>query len=155
MLAKGEFISACLNGTADPSSEYDGFFFYSPHLVESVLEIFGNDVKSIVAFDKNGDRVSIWRYENFQITLNFAKANRDPAVLIYGTKGNIYRDFNNTDAGSYTDITLSQELLVDNIINMMRTGHMPCSYEDLIVSVKMISAIEDSIKTGREIILQN
>jgi len=153
MIVKGEFISACLNGTADPSSEYDGFFFYSPHLVESVLEIFGNDVKSIIAFDKNGDRVSVWFYENFQITLNFSKSNRDPAVLIYGTKGNIYRDFNNTDAGTYGDITLSQELLVDNIVNMMRTGQMPCSYENLAVPVKMISAIEESIKTGKEIFL--
>ena len=153
MIAKSEFISACLNGTADPSSEYDGFFFYSPHLTETALEIFGKEVRSIAAFDKNGDRTAVWRYDNFQVTLNYTVAGRDPAILIYGSKGNIYRDFNNTDAGSYKDITLSQEILIENFLNMVHNGTMLYPYEDFVVPVKMISAINESVRTGKEIFI--
>jgi hypothetical protein len=36
---------------------------------------------------------------------------------------------------------------------MIRTGEMPRPYEDLLLHVKMISAVEESVKTGKEIFL--
>jgi predicted dehydrogenase len=148
LLAGDEFISASLNYPADPSSEYDGFYFYSPHLTEMVLEIFGHDVKSLVAFEKNGSRISIWRYPGFDITLNYTNGKHVSSALIFGKNENIFREI---DVGRHTDIIGIYALEVDHLIHMIRTGEMPRSYEDLLLHVKMISAVEESVKTGKEI----
>jgi len=148
LTAKGEFISAALNYAADPSSEYDGFYFYAPHLTEMALEIFGHDVKSIATFEKNESRISIWRYANFDVTLNYTKGAYEAGVLIFAKKNNVFREL---DIGHYTDFNNCYALEMDHLVNMIRTGEMPRSYEDLLLHVKMINAVEESAKTGKEI----
>jgi predicted dehydrogenase len=150
LIAKGEFISASLNYAADPASEYDGFYFYSPHLTEIALEIFGKEVKSLLTLEKNGSRVSIWRYPGFDITLNYTKGTHESAALIFAQNCNIFREI---DVGHHVDISLAYELEVEHLVHMIRTGEMPSSYEDLLLPVKMISAVEESVKTGKEIFL--
>ncbi|MDR0450520.1 MAG: Gfo/Idh/MocA family oxidoreductase [Treponema sp.] len=148
--ARGEFISASLNYAADPASEYDGFYFYSPHLTEIALEIFGNGVKSILTTEKNGSRISIWRYPGFDITLNYTKDTHESGALIFAKNCNIFREI---DVGHHVDISLAYALEVEHLVRMIRTGEMPSSYEDLLLPVKMISAVEESVKTGREVFL--
>jgi predicted dehydrogenase len=151
LIAKGEFISASLNYAADPASEYDGFYFYSPHLTEIVLEIFGREVKSILTVEKNGSRISIWRYAGFDITLNYTKDTHESGALIFAKNGNIFREI---DVGHHVDISLAYALEVQHLVHMIRTGEMPSSYEDLLLPVKMISAVEKSVETGREIFFE-
>jgi predicted dehydrogenase len=150
LVSKNEFITASLNYAADPSSEYDGFYFYAPHLTEMVLEIFGHDVKSIITFEKNGSRISIWRYPLFDVTLNYTNGTHVSGAVIYGKNDNIFRDI---DVGRHTDIKTAYALEVDHLIHMIRTGEMSRSYEDLLLHVKMISVVEESVKTGKEIFL--
>lgn len=148
LISKGEFISASLNYAADPASEYDGFYFYSSHLTEIVLGIFGKEVKSLFTVEKNGSRISIWRYAGFDITLNYTKGTHESGALIFAKNGNIFREI---DVGHHVDISLAYALEVQHLVHMIRTGEMPSSYEDLLLPVKMISAVEESVKTGREI----
>jgi len=148
LIEKKEFITASLNYAADPSSEYDGFYFYAPHLTEIALEVFGKDVKSLVTFEKNNSRISIWRYAGFDITLNFTKDTHESGALIFAKNCNIFREI---DVGHHTDIYTAYALEVEHLVHMIRTGEMPRSYEDLILHVKMIRAIEESVKTGKEI----
>jgi len=150
LIAKNEFITASLNYAADPSSEYDGFFFYSPHLTEIALEIFGKNVKSIVTHEKNGTRISLWRYQDFDITLNYSKGTHESGAFIISKNCNIFREI---DIGHHLDIHLAYALELDHFVHMIRTGEMPGAYEDLLVPVKMISAVEESVKTGKEILL--
>ena len=150
LIAKNEFITASLNYAADTSSEYDGFFFYSPHLTEIALEIFGKDVKSLVSFEKNCSRISVWRYGNFDITLNYSKGTRESGAFIIAKNENIFREI---DVGHNLDIHLAYMLELDHFVHMIRTGEMPGTYEDLLTPVKMISAVEESVKTGKEIFL--
>jgi predicted dehydrogenase len=148
LISKGEFISASLNYAADPASEYDGFYFYSSHLTEIVLEIFGKEVKSLFTVEKNDSRISIWRYAGFDITLNYTKGTHESAALIFAKNCNIFREI---DVGHHVDISLTYALEVQHLVHMIRTGEMFSSYEDLLLPVKMISAVEESVKTGREI----
>jgi predicted dehydrogenase len=148
--AKGELITAGLNFAADPVSEYDGFFFYASHLTETALEIFGKDVKSLLTVEKSGSRISIWRYPEFDITLNFTKGTHESSALIFALNGNIYREIN---GGRYADSSLAYRQQIECFIHLLRTGEMPVSYEDLVLPVKLISAIEESVKSGKEIFL--
>jgi predicted dehydrogenase len=147
LISRGEFISASLNYAADPASEYDGFYFYSPHLTEICLEIFGGPPKSLLALEKNGSRISIWRYGDFDITLNYTRGTHESGALIFAKNNNIFREI---DVGHHVDISLAYARELEHFVRMIRGGEMPASYEDLLLPVKMISAVEEAVKTGRE-----
>jgi predicted dehydrogenase len=150
LIARGELITAGLNFAADPASEHDGFFFYAPHLTETALEIFGTEVKSLITTEKSGSRISLWRYPQFDITLNFTRGTHESSALLFTAKGNIYREI---DDGHHVDSSLAYRKQIEYFIHMLRTGEMPASYEDLVLPVKLISAIEESVKTGKEVFL--
>ena len=142
MVKTDSMITGCINFPSDPDSEYDGFFFYSSHLVEMALKIFGFDVKSVVAFEKNKSRVCICRYDNYDVTLNFTKDAKEYTAVIYGKNKNIVRNI---------DITFIFKQEVEHYIKMLRTGDMSQSYEELIKPVFVINAIEEAIATGKEV----
>jgi predicted dehydrogenase len=150
LIARGELISAALNFAADPASEYDGFFFYAPHLTETALDIFGSDVTSLLTVEKSGSRISIWRYPQFDISLNFTRGTHESSALIFARNGNIYREI---DDGHHVDAALAYRQQIAYFITMLRTGQMPVPYGDLVLPVKMISAIEESLKSGKEVFL--
>lgn len=142
LIAAGNMLSASINFSADPESEYDGFYFYAPHLTEMALEIFGENVKSVYATENNGSRISIWKYDNYDVSLHFTKGAAASSAVIYAVNGNIMRNI---------DISMIYEREVRHFIHMLRTGEMPSSYERLVSPVKMIAAIEESVKSGKMI----
>jgi predicted dehydrogenase len=147
----GDFISASLNFTADPDSEYDGFFFYAPHLTEICLEIFGNKLRSLHTFQKNGSRISIWHYDDFDITLNFTKGDTEKGAALYTKKGNIWRDI---ASGRHIDPFLMYIKEAGSFIDLIETGKRRNKLEDLVIPVKVINAMETSVKTGKEVFIQ-
>jgi len=142
LLASGKMISGSMNFAADTASEYDGFYFYAPHLTEMALKVFGADVKSVAAFENNGSRVSIWRYENFDVSLHFTKDAPGSSAVIYAKNGNLMRNI---------DISMVYPIEVQQFIHMLRTGEMSETYEELVLPVKMIAAIEEAVKTGKQV----
>lgn len=141
MAKAGGMITGCINFPADADSEYDGFFFYAPHLVEMALAIFGFDVKTVVSYEKNKSRICLFRYENYDITLCFTKDAKQFTAVLYGTEKNVVRNI---------DITFIFKQEVEHYIHMLRTGEMPQSYEELVKPVTVIHAIEEAIRTGKE-----
>ncbi len=139
--AADEFVTGTINFAADPESEYDGFFFYSPHLTEMALAVFGYDPKSLLALEKNGSRTCILRYENYDVTLNYTKGTSASTGVVIGTVREI-------------DISLIYLQEVEAFIDTLRTGKMHHTYEQLIAPVKVINAIEASIREGREVEIQ-
>lgn len=140
--ASGDMVSASINFAADPDSEYDGFYFYAPHLTEMALAAFGHDVKSVYATENNGSRLSIWNYDNFSVSLHYTKGTSTSSAVVYSKTGNIMRNI---------DISMIYNHEVDHFVHMLRTGEMPEPYESLVQPVRMIAAIEESIKTGKTV----
>ena len=140
--ASGDMVSASMNYAADPTSEYDGFYFYAPHLTEMALAAFGEDVRSVYATENNGSRLSIWNYDSFSVSLHYTKGTFASSAIIYSKTGNIIRNIDNS---------LIYRHEVDHFVHMLRTGEMPQSYESLVLPVRMIAAVEESIKTGQVI----
>jgi len=144
MRAHDSIISASMNFAADPDSEYDGFFFYSPHLTEMALEVFGPDVKSVVTLEKEKSRISIWRYDKFDVALHYTKNSTDVSAIIYGKNKNVMRNI---------DSSMAYGMEVKQFVTMLRTKEMPYCYEKLVMPVRMIAAVEESVKTGKEVFL--
>jgi len=140
LTASGDMVSASMNYAADPTSEYDGFYFYAPHLTEMALAAFGEDVRSVYASENNGSRLSIWDYDSFSVSLHYTKGTFASSAIIYSKTGNIIRNI---------DTSLIYRHEVDHFVHMLRTGEMPQSYDSLVLPVKMIAAVEESLKTGK------
>ncbi len=144
LMKKGELLSGSLNFSVQADSTYDGFFFYSPHLVEMCIEIFGRDIKSVVATEKKGTIVAICRYSDYDVTLHFTNRSKQSFCVIYG-KEEVYP----------RAITL--ENLYDNevakFVDMLERAEIPQSYEELSLPVQVIAAIEKAFKTGAEVLI--
>ena len=67
----GQIQHAAITYNADIDSPYDGVFFYLPHAVEIMLELFGYDPRNIqTAVSAHNDFTVDVTYENCQVRLN-------------------------------------------------------------------------------------
>lgn len=132
-------------GVAAPLSftnEYGGFYFYSSHLAEIMLAIFGYDVKSVVAVEKNGNVTGIARYNDFDVTMHFNDGNYSYSAGMFGKNGSARREI---------DISLCYQHECAIFVDMLRTGKMAHTYEELIAPVFLLNAIEKAYLTGTEV----
>ncbi|MEG1447313.1 MAG: Gfo/Idh/MocA family oxidoreductase [Ruthenibacterium sp.] len=142
LISNNEFLTGCITYAADKNSEYDGFFFYAPHLTEMALTIFGYDMCSVKAYERENIVTVIVRYNTFDITLYYAKDVSDIDCIIIGKKANYYRKI---------DISMIYSHEVQQFVQMLRTGVMPMTYEQLMRHTEIISGIITSMTTGKEI----
>lgn len=142
LISKGRFITACANFSVEMDSIYDGFFFYAPHLTEIVLTIFGYDVKSVGAYEKNGSVIAVARYADFDVTLNYTKNSGAASCVLFTTENNVYRAI---------ELENLYENELDVFFRMLETGRMELGYDKLIKPVAMMEAIMESLKKGTEV----
>lgn len=136
------FSAAVMSYSADLDSVYDGFYFYASHLVEMALCVFGYEVRCVRAV-KNGSNVTaLLRYDGYDITLLFAAEFNTPCCLLSTKEGYHYQA-----------IALSHlyEREVECFAEMLRTGKMPFTYEQLVKPIYVIDAIIKSLHTDAEI----
>ena len=69
----GDVKCGYLNFPGDIKSEYDGIFFYGIHSIEMMVEIFGEDVISVVTNVAGKELTCIAKYENFHVILNYVQ----------------------------------------------------------------------------------
>lgn len=146
LVEKDKMVTGVINFSIDMDSENDGFFFYASHLTEMALASFGNDVKSVVALEKNKSVIAILRYDAYDITLNFINGSGEYTAVLFAKERNYTRNI---------DISFIYEHEVEHFINMIKTKEMPQSYEDLIVPVKVMNAIVKSYQEGKEIYIED
>ena len=106
------------------------------------LTVFGYDPESVLAVEKNGSRACILRYGDYDVTLNYTRGTSASTGVIIGKNSNVAREI---------DISLIYRQEVEAFIETLRTGKMHHSREQLIKPVKVITAMEESVRQGREI----
>ena len=92
----GGIHGGCVAAPVSMHNDYSGFFFYSSHLAEMSLTIFGYDPKAVTAF-RNGDDVTVVvEYDKYDVTNHFMLLPPSGFLLHNeGTKDAV-RDFVNT-----------------------------------------------------------
>ncbi|MCL2433137.1 MAG: hypothetical protein FWD16_01265 [Clostridia bacterium] len=136
----GELISAAAYYRADTKNMYDGLFFYAPHLVEMALTVFGYDMRSVIAVDKNGPFSAIARYDKFDIHLMFTNNDRNqPGCLLVGTKASHYMDISLND-GYLQEMTA--------FADMLRSCKSHQTHEQLVMPVAVLNALQESVDGG-------
>ena len=141
----GDVLFATLNFPANMASQYNGLFFYAPHLFEITAHIFGFSPISLYASKISDNNITvILSYKNFNVTLNFCEKASNNRIYIMGTTGFIEEEIDFADA-------FKAEMLA--FIQSLQEKNHPKASDDFIMSTKLINEVYNSIKTGKAILL--
>ena len=141
----GGIQTGSVSFAAQLNNEYGGLVFYGPHVVETAMTIFGFDVKSVTAVQTTNIVTAIAKYEKFQITVNFIDYNKNLYIVVIGDKGEIMKSVETGDAAKYEG--------VKRFIEIIEGKREAQKMEELLNPVVFLAAVEKSLKTGREAIL--
>lgn len=144
--AESEFGGKTLGGLVrapyQPESEYGGIFFYAPHLVEMVCEIFGRYPISVTA-KKTGKTLNVlFHYKEYDCVGLFV----DGSNLYYASRMS-------EKASKGLEVKFSTDWYYrefKEFHSLLGGGAQPMSYKDFIASVFIINAIERAIDSGKE-----
>ena len=119
-----------------------GFFFYSQHLAEMILEVFGPDIKSVQAFSKRDKAVVtvLCRYDDFDVTAHFG--TEEYTVTLHTERKTIYKSID-----IFTD---GFEREFEAFAKTVRYNRMEISFDRLIRPVFVLNAINRSLESGKE-----
>lgn len=123
-------------------NEYSGFYFYASHLTEMTLEIFGFNPKSISAVRHNGGVTATVNYEDFSVTNHFNNG-------VYYYSASVY--FESGEEHYEVSLDNVAKLECDDFVEMLRSGKMSQTYEELIVPVYYMNAVKKAYETGKTI----
>ncbi|MBQ8742541.1 MAG: Gfo/Idh/MocA family oxidoreductase [Clostridia bacterium] len=144
---KNELAPTVHGGTAAAplsfKNEYGDFWFYSSHLAEITMEIFGYGPRAVTARENNQSVCAIVDYEGFSVTCNFMeKSYTSYSASLFAEQKTEHRA-----------ISLGPVFRrgCDNFVNMIRSGKMPASYEELVAPVVFLDAVKRSYETGKTV----
>lgn len=147
-LAQQRQVGGCTVGgiaRAPLSSEnpYGGFFFYSAHLVEIVLEAFGRAPETVeVRIDSKKNRTVLFHYDTFTVTGLYTEGGNEYYGARFAVAGS---------QGGYIAAGNGKEWYYDEFkefVEIMRGSDMVLSYEELIAPVFVLAAIDRASQSG-------
>ena len=141
----GQIKGATINHSADIDSPYDGIFFYLPHAVEMMLELFGYHPVSVqtTVLSHNNFTVCV-KYEEYMINLAINGCQSSFVVI-------------NGQSSTVTEID-SSDIFIENMRNFItaiKQNDVTKDTDKLTKHVAVILAVQKSIETGAEERIEN
>jgi predicted dehydrogenase len=139
----GEVRTAHFAGPCDFESEYGGPFFYATHVAEIALRLLGEGVQTLRAA-RRGKNVSVqlvWDDDRLVSFTYRGDAAYHFHATLFGTEGMASREV--STAGGY-DETLKA------FLRMVESGESPLSGEQMLRPIRLVHAIENSLKNGED-----
>ena len=138
----GEISQVVRYGPVELDSQYGGIFFYGTHILQPLLNIFGEDVER-VKISKNG------KYGN--ASLQFSSGLF--ATLIFKSLAYGWETFIETKKGlvelkSRVEEANPSKNYVD-MVEMFRTGKEPRSHQSILNCVSVLEALEKSVENEK------
>jgi predicted dehydrogenase len=140
----GQIKGATINHSADIESPYGGIFFYLPHAVEMMLELFGYDPVSVntTVLSHNNFTVCV-KYKDFIV--NLAINGSAPAyVVVNGRK--------TSDMIKVDDSDIFVESMKRFVVAIENKQMMRDAYK-LTRHVAVILAVKEAIETNQEVMI--
>lgn len=133
--AMGEVLGGSVNFPGDFSSPYSGIFFYGPHLVTIVMEVFGYDLRAVSVQKVSPQNAAIsFRYDD-KIVTGHLNGCPDHCITVFGSKLVYRKDI---------DMSFLYALELDAFVNMLRDRKMPLPFDELFRHVDVLDAIRRS-----------
>ncbi len=141
--ARTEVIGASFSAPVELDSPYGGFLFYAPHLVQMCLTVLGGDVKSVRAIRQDDHVAATLCYDSFCASLFFG-CDTYTASVSFRT-GTLFGSVKNIPALYAKEFSVFRAQL---------NGTHRATLTGLSDHVRIACAIEESYRTGNEILLQ-
>ena len=122
-------------------NDYGNFWFYSAHLVEICLRIFGYHPEWVWANATDKGVNAVIHYPGFDVTNHFIEEAYHYSCTLYSTDGIFHQPI---DIDDFTVIECR------SFAKMLRTGEMDFSYEQLVQPVAVLEALERSMQSGKK-----
>ena len=143
-MVKEKKIGDCIGGNIicplRVLEQYGGFYFYAQHLVQIMTEVFGTAVREVVAHQYGNEYTFIAKYNNFDVSATYGGINY--YYLTVAGKNNIQ-----SRLLTINDESFKHEL--EEMIRLLKGGQQAFSYEEFILPVYIMNAIQRSVKTGK------
>lgn len=137
----GRTAGGIFRAPIDNVNEYGNFYFYSQHLVEMVLESFGQKVNAVqVSTDAQKNHTVLFHYDNFTVTGLFTEGSNQ----YYGARFAI-----TGSQGGAIALGNCSELCFREYVDLLRGGKMTRSYDAFIAPVFVLNAIDRAIASGK------
>ena len=143
-LVDGETLGGFVRAPLDNHSVYGGFYFYAPHLVEVVSEIFGKYPISVEASKRENVTHVKFNYKNFSVYGMFVDHNYVYYACRFSDKSVNGMNLECTDEHNW----FKSEF--DEFYALLNGADSPVGYHDFISSVFVMNAIVRSLESGRE-----
>ncbi len=139
---EGKTLSGFVRAPFQRENKYGGFYFYAPHMVEIVCEIFGRYPISVTA-KENGEQIHVlFHYENYD------------CVGLYCNKNHLYYASRMAEtAVQGAEIPSTNDWFEEEFKEfyaLLEGGEQPSTYEDFIAPVFVMNAIKRSMESGKE-----
>jgi predicted dehydrogenase len=137
----GEVLGGFLRAPVSMENNYGGIYFYSQHLVEMTLKIFGYYPKSLKAYQNGKITTVIVRYDNYDVTMEFTDGYWDYFTYVSTAKGMV---------GGITDTSTIFEDEFNAFYRILTGGKQQANHNDFIAPVFVINAIKRSLENNSE-----
>ena len=143
-LVDGETLSGFVRAPLNVDNIYGGFYFYAPHLVEVVSEIFGRYPVSVLA-ERKGKVTNIkFNYDNYTANGVFVDDNYVYYACRLADKSVKGMNLESTTEHNWFESEFAEFYAI------LGGAESPVSYEDLFSSVYVMNAIDRSLTSGKE-----
>lgn len=136
---QGKVLGGAVNAPLNRENPYGGFFFYSSHLAEISMTIFGYDPISVDAHESGGGVTAIAHYADYDVANHFIDGTGYYSAAVFTKNRPVLREI---------DISMCYRHECAQFVDMLRTGKMAHSYEELVYPVFYLDAVEKAYRTG-------
>lgn len=136
----GEVYGGFLRAPVNMENDYGNFYFYSQHLVQMMVEIFGYFPNYVQAF-RNGKVITcVVRYEKYDVTLTYV----DKITTYFAGVNTLQKA--SIDKFSFNGC-FKQEFA--SFYNILTGGAQEETYDEFMAPVFILNAIERSLNSGQ------
>ena len=131
------------------NNEYGGFYFYSSHLAEMVLPVFGYYPLWVMASEGKYGPSVIVHYEDYDVVCLYTDGRWEYEIQIVTAEELDKEKRDNPQFCKEVSLDISFHEEAREIARMLRTGNMDHTYEELIQPVMFLNAVERAMKSGK------
>jgi predicted dehydrogenase len=137
----GKVYGGMLRAPVNMNNPYGGFFFYSQHLAQVMTTMFGCYPKSVKMYKNGKIYTGVVRYEEYDVNISFVEENYVYSVGISCEKKFLADEYN------FDGCFVSE---FNEFYTILKGGEQPHSYKDLVAPVFILNAINRSLLSGNE-----
>ncbi len=137
----GDIFGGFVRAPLDINSPHGGFFFYSQHLAQVMMEIFGYYPNSVNMYQNGKIYTGIVRYDDYDVSITYTDGNHHYAAGVSCE--------NKIEGGEYP-IDGGFEKEFREFYELLAGGEQQKPYDKMLAPVFVLNAMNRSIESGNE-----